>query len=158
MADKRLIIDLAQCDRCEECGVDCGGVPTLREQATFELVCRRCALASCVAACPFDALERLADGGVIRRHNLRCVSCKLCAHACPFGTIYPEMLGFYQAPCHGCRPDEGQAPPCVAGCARGALEYRALEPNEPGVYVIDGFLAARAERWVRRELTGEAAP
>ncbi|GAG96045.1 unnamed protein product [marine sediment metagenome] len=92
---KRLIIDLALCDQCDSCAVGCGGLLSLREKATFELVCRRCAQASCIIACPFGALERLDDGAVIKRHNLRCVSCKLCAQACPFGTIYPELLPFY---------------------------------------------------------------
>ena len=37
--------------------------------------------------------------GVIMRYNLRCVSCKSCALACPFGTIYTEMLPFYATHC-----------------------------------------------------------
>ena len=65
---QRLIIDLAKCDRCESCGVQCSyydrphagdhGMLLLREQATFAVVCRRCRHASCIEACPFEALER----------------------------------------------------------------------------------------------------
>ena len=88
-----IIIDLAVCDRCEECTAGPAAL-ALRERATFELVCRRCEQASCVLACPFAALERTEDG-IIKRHNMRCVSCKSCALACPFGTIYMELLPFY---------------------------------------------------------------
>ncbi len=81
----------------------------LRERATFALVCRQCLYASCIIACPFDAIER-QDDGIIKRYNLRCVSCKLCAHACPFGTIYPEMLQFYEAHCDNCLGRNEAAP------------------------------------------------
>jgi Fe-S-cluster-containing hydrogenase component 2 len=149
----RLVIDLAACDRCYDssgdCSVGCGGLTGLREIATFELICRRCEHASCVIACPFDALERTEDGGVIKRHNLRCVSCQLCAQACPFGTIYPEMLPFYAVQCDGCAGREEKA--CVAGCRQGALEYRQVEADEEGVHIVDEYLAARTDRWRRQE-------
>jgi Fe-S-cluster-containing hydrogenase component 2 len=157
---RRLIIDLAQCDRCESCGVHCDyyyrpheqdhGLLGLRERATFELVCRRCEFASCVIACPFEAIERQGDG-VIRRYNLRCVSCKLCALACPFGTIYPDMLPFYETPCDACLNRNDEAPPCVASCGQGALEYRLVDPVEKEVHIVDEHLAARTHRWVKRE-------
>ena len=83
---ERLVIDLAACDRCDSCSVG-PAVLALRERATFELVCRRCEHASCVEACPFDALERGEDG-IIKRHNMRCVSCKSCSLASSFGSSY----------------------------------------------------------------------
>ncbi len=150
---KRLVIDLVACDSCHsaegECAVACGGMLGLREKATFELLCRRCEHASCIVACPFGALERLEAGGVIRRHNLRCVSCTLCAQACPFGTIYTELLPFYESRCDGCagRPQKN----CVSLCRQGAVEYRVVDPGEKGVLIIDEYLAARAERWTRVE-------
>lgn len=157
---KRLIIDLDRCDQCETCGVDCGegyspqssarAMLALRERATYAVVCRRCEEASCVDACPFDALERQADG-VLERHNLRCVSCKLCAHACPFGTIYLDMVPFYVAPCDGCLGREGGAPPCAGSCGRGAIEYREVAQDEPGIHVVDEHLAARSRKWIKRE-------
>ena len=157
---KRLLIDLEACDECERCGVSCAyfyrphledhGVLAIRERATFALVCRRCAVASCIEACPYDALERDADG-LLSRHNLRCVSCKLCAHACPFGTIYPDTLSFYVTPCDHCLSGGDQIPPCVASCDRGALAYRELNPDEIDVHVLDDRLAARAPRWIKHE-------
>lgn len=157
---KFLVIDLYKCDRCESCTVDCGyhdrlnadenGLSGLRERATFALICRRCNSASCINACMFDALERGSDD-VIKRHNLRCVSCKMCAHACPFGTIYTDMLSFYQVNCDLCLEQDTQ-PQCVASCPHGALEFRELEPTEPDVHVVDQHLAARANRWVRQEV------
>jgi len=159
---KRLVIDLDKCDQCDRCGVRCGyfyrpgaedhGVLGLRQRATFELVCRRCEEPSCVDVCPVEALERRADG-VLLRHNLRCVSCKLCAHACPFGTIYPDMVPFYVSPCDACLGSGEAEPPCVRTCSRGALAYREVEGDEPRLHILDERLAARTVQWVKREPT-----
>ena len=157
---RRLVIDLDNCDQCDRCGVTCkyfyrplaedNGIIGLRERATFEVICRRCEEPSCVQACVFNALERQADG-VLKRHNLRCVSCKLCAHACPFGTIYPDMLPFYVTPCDGCLEGGDTEPPCVQSCSRGALAYRDVDPDEPRLHILDEHLAARSLKWIKRE-------
>jgi Fe-S-cluster-containing hydrogenase component 2 len=166
---ERLIIDLAACDGCESCSVG-PAMLALRERATFELVCRRCEHASCVLACPFDALER-SEEGIIKRHNMRCVSCKSCALACPFGTIYPELLPFYSMDYDaavglfaGARhagdekrraggdpqiPEPARA--LLQLCQCNALEYREVDPDEPDIHIIDDFLAARTRRWIRKE-------
>ena len=158
---KRLVIDLDRCDGCASCRVRCTyfyrpragdhGVLGLRERATFALVCRRCKLASCIEACAFGALERDGDG-VLQRHNLRCVSCTLCAQACPFGTIYADLLTFYQSPCDYCIGRVAdEAPPCAGSCGRGAIEYRTVQDGEEGVYMVDDHLAARAVKWIGQE-------
>ena len=158
---RRLLIDLEKCQGCDECVVDCRyhfrpmpadhGLAGLRERASYHLVCRRCEVPSCIAACAFDALERRGDG-VLERHNLRCVSCMACAHACPFGTILPEMLPFYDTPCDPCLEAAGdEPPPCVASCRRGGLEFREIGPDEPSVHIVDDHLAARVRRWQKRE-------
>ena len=157
---KRLIIDLEKCDQCECCIVDCGhynrrhtgenGLSGLRQKATFAVICRRCAHASCIDACAFDAIDRGEDM-VLQRHNMRCVSCKMCAHACPFGTIYADMLAFYEVNCDACLSMADGTPACVASCPHGALEYRVTNATETGIHIVDEYLAARAQGWVRRE-------
>jgi len=159
---KRLFIDLNKCDECEKCTVECSylyrsditdhGVLGLREAATFALVCRRCEEPSCVAACRFDALERQEDG-VLKRHNMRCVSCKCCSHACPFGTIYPETVPFYVTNCDFCITSSDEEPPCVIGCKKQAIEYREVEESEKeGVYVLNDNLAVRSLKWDKKDV------
>ena len=158
---RRIVIDLDVCHQCDACVVECRyhhrslpadhGIRGLRERATYLLVCRRCEAPSCIAACAFDALEFGPDG-VLERHNLRCVSCMACAHACPFGTILPDMLPFYDTPCDYCSTAAGdEPPPCVASCTRGGLEYREVGADEESVHVVDDRLAARARKWEKRE-------
>jgi Fe-S-cluster-containing hydrogenase component 2 len=157
---KRLFIDLTQCDACETCTVQCAyfyqpnatehGILALREQVSFMLVCRRCEDPSCVAACKFDALERQEDG-VMKRYNMRCVGCKCCAHACPFGTIYPETVPFYAARCDYCIGLSNGEPACLTGCAKGAIEFREVEeaPDED-IYVLSDHLAVRSPKWDKK--------
>lgn len=156
-----MLIDLNVCDDCEECGVECDyhyrpsdaehGILALRELAQFALVCRRCENPSCVNACPFDALERQEDG-LLKRYNMRCVSCKSCAHACPFGTIYPDTVPFYITGCDYCIGQGDLAPACAASCGKGALEYREVDEDEEGVFILNDHLAARAPRWDKRNV------
>lgn len=167
---ERLIIDLAACDQCDTCRIG-PAMLALRERATYELVCRRCEQASCVRACPFDALEKTSDG-VIKRHNMRCVSCKSCALACPFGTIYMELLPFYAVDygaalkvllelgaAKAAIDDErgqGERLTPLPQCARKAVAYGEVATDDPGIHIIDEYLAARTRRWVRDE-RGEVA-
>ena len=160
---KRLVIDLETCSGCPSCTARCAyfyrphaqdhGIDGLRERATFALLCRRCPEPSCIKACAYRALERQPDG-LLARHNLRCVSCKLCAQACPFGIIYPELLGFYETPCDFCTGSLGpdDRPPCVASCPRGAVAYREVEAAEvedgkKRLHLIGEHLAAIADAW-----------
>ena len=159
---KRLFIDLNRCDECEKCAVNCAyfyrpqmtdhGMLALREVATFALICRRCEEPSCVAACKFEALERQTDG-VLKRHNLRCVSCKSCSHACPFGTIYPETVPFYVTRCDYCLGLGDQQIPCAINCANKAIEFRDVEESvKDGIFLVGEHLAVRAPRWDKKDV------
>jgi MinD superfamily P-loop ATPase len=142
-AQKRLLIDLAKCDQCSQPADGCE-VLALREKATFALICRRCEHASCIIACPFDALERSEDGGVIRRHNLR--SCEATLEA---------AVGAASAAIDRGENQESRLKPLLQ-CLNGALEYREVDPAEPGVHIVDEQLAARTQAWAKLE-TGEEA-
>ncbi len=158
---KKLVIDLNQCDECEKCAVKCAyhyqpqpasehGILALREEVNFLLVCRRCENPCCAAACRFEALER-QPGGFMKRYNLRCVSCKCCAHACPFGTIYPDTVPIYSARCDYCLPLAGGEPACVASCVKNAIEHREVEEGEDLIMLGD-HLAVRSRRFSKNDL------
>lgn len=157
---KKLFIDLEICDGCEECTVECTymykprmadhGILSLREQAHFALICRRCEEPSCVAACRFDALER-QDDGVMKRYNMRCVSCKSCANACSFGTIYLETIPFYVTRCDCCVGSNGRKPACVSGCSKKAIEFKDVEESpENNIYVVSENLAVHSPKWDKK--------
>ena len=155
---KRLLIDLNKCDACDTCTVKCGyfyqpdvtdhGLVALRELIAYILVCRRCENPSCVAACRFSALERQPDG-VLQRYNMRCVSCKCCSQACPFGTIYAEVIPFFSTRCDYCLGKLGQGDPsCLSTCAKQAITFQEVEESEKeGIFFVNEHLAAKAPKW-----------
>lgn len=159
---KRLFIDLTKCDGCEECTVQCEyfyqpeatehGILALRELATFAVVCRRCEEPNCAAACRFEALERQKEG-MMKRYNMRCVSCKSCAHACPFGTIYPELVPFYTATCDYCLQGDEDEPACIVKCEKDALSFREVEESaDEEIYVLSEHLAVHAPKWDKEDV------
>jgi len=158
---KRLFIDLDICSECPECVAKCSyfyhpqnnGVITLLELATYSLICRQCEEGTCVKSCPNDALEKQPDS-ILRRYNLLCISCKSCSHACPFRTIYPELIPYFVAKCDWCLDRiEERGPDCVNSCPPGAVRFQEVkESPEEGVYFVGDNLAIRSSiRWQREE-------
>ena len=158
---KRLLIDLEKCRNCEKCDIDCSyfyhpynsGVIYLREVAEFAASCRKCDEAPCVNSCPQEALEKQEDG-IIKRYNLRCVSCNSCSYACPFGTILPELIPYAVSRCDFCvgRVTGDELPVCVGDCGEGAIEYGNFEPDEKAHrFLVGEHLIVHAIPWKKEE-------
>jgi Fe-S-cluster-containing dehydrogenase component len=151
---KKLVIDLAKAQLQEDSGVRCSykhhpgnrGFDSLLEMIRFALICRRCELAPCVKACPNDALEKVAsernDAGILVRHNMLCTGCGTCAVACPFGTIYTDLIPYPSSVCDRCegRLAEGEKPLCVTTCGDGSIDYGEAEVGDDMVEVFDGIV------------------
>jgi Fe-S-cluster-containing dehydrogenase component len=143
MTDK-LIIDLAKSKLQQESGVRCSykhhpenkGFDSLLEMIRFALICRRCEGAPCIKACPRSALEKIKtgddDAGILKRSKMLCTGCGSCTIACPFGTIYPELVPFPSSVCDVCkgRLVDGEKPLCVNTCNDGSIEYGQITPGD----------------------------
>ena len=157
---KKLVIDLDVCRDSDNYELQCSytqhpgnqGIIRLRELATYELVCRRCEERSCVLACPVEALEANEDG-ILVRHNLRCVGCQSCLHACPFGTLLDEVIAFTMSGCDMCpQLQAGQAPLCVTSCSNSAVRFEEIaDPLPEDMYLIGDRFAVRSKHWQRVE-------
>ncbi|UCB56417.1 MAG: 4Fe-4S dicluster domain-containing protein [Candidatus Omnitrophota bacterium] len=163
--DKRLFIDLDVCasGECEECVVKCSyfyhpgnnGIVSVAEVATYYLVCRRCEEPHCVNACPVEALEEQEDKEkLLTRHNMRCVSCKSCSHACPYGTIYPELVPLLTHSCDFCLDRRAwlSDPLCIQSCPYGALSLKDadLKLNEH-TFLVGDNLIVHSTHWDREK-------
>ncbi len=159
--DKRLFINLDVCatGKCQKCEIKCSylyhpencGIISAVELATYSLVCRRCEEPHCVKACPQEALEQQKDKNkLLIRHNLRCVSCKSCSHACPYGTIYPENVPLLIHNCDYCldRRNTKDEPLCISSCPHGALllAQADLELDE-NTFLVGNNLIIHSTHW-----------
>jgi Fe-S-cluster-containing hydrogenase component 2 len=87
------------------------------------VVCFQCHEAGCVAACPSEALVRNERTGSIDMVRERCIKCRMCVAACPFGNmLWDETYGIVQK-CDLCGGD----PRCVPFCPTAALRYLPAE-------------------------------
>ncbi len=88
--------------------------------------CMHCIDPACVSVCPVAALEKTAAGPVIY-HKERCIGCRYCMAACPFGipkSQWEKTFPLIQK-CDFCadRLARGEEPACGAACPTGALIY-----------------------------------
>lgn len=129
---------------------------SLLEVAEFSVYCRQCKEAFCIEACPKVALEHQGNG-MIRRYNMRCVGCKSCVLACPFGTIFPEIINYITSKCDYClnqlehNPD--YKPACVITAPDKTFMIIELDSEDPknNLFFIGDRLAVRSRSWRYKE-------
>jgi glutamate synthase small subunit-like protein len=98
------------------------------------VTCRHCEDAPCVQVCPTAALSHDVDS--IRLSKEKCIGCKTCVLACPFGAIsmVEESVTVADRPtsrisahkCDLCTSD-AKSPACVAACPTGAVKVFSPE-------------------------------
>lgn len=134
---RQIIIDPSRCTACRACETACSLVKTgtvnpelsrIRVQQWkddyfyYPLVCAQCEIPYCALACPTEALEKNHDTGWVDFFPDKCIGCKMCVTACPFGAI--TMEGSKAAKCDLCGGD----PTCVKFCEPQAIRFG--EPEE----------------------------
>lgn len=95
-------------------------------QRTVKVQCMHCLSPACASACPVGALRKTAAGPVVYDAS-RCIGCRYCMIACPFGIPRYEWDRPLPvvAKCNFCveRQARGERPACVAACPAGALQF-----------------------------------
>ena len=132
------------------------GAFSLLEVAEFSSYCRQCRDAFCVTACPKEALER-QDTGLLKRYNMRCVGCKSCVLACPFGCIFPEVINYISAKCDHCLNQLQENPDYVPACVKTAptdtfsMQDLAAEDPKNHLYFVGDHVAVKSPGWRQKE-------
>ena len=99
-------------------------------------LCNQCAEPPCVQVCPVGATFQTQDG-VVLVDDERCMGCRYCIQACPYGARYLNPVTRTADKCTFCyhRITKGLLPACVEVC-----------PTEARIF---GDLKAEADRLVR---------
>ncbi|MCI6573863.1 MAG: dimethylsulfoxide reductase subunit B [Actinomycetaceae bacterium] len=86
--------------------------------------CNHCDNPVCMEVCPTTAMSKRPDGTVYVDEN-KCVGCRYCQWACPYGAPQLNPQTGHMSKCDLCYDyrSEGKEPACVAACPSRALDW-----------------------------------
>ena len=114
-------------------------------------VCKHCANAACLEACPTGSLIRTEYGTVYVQQDI-CNGCGFCVPACPFGVIdrAPKEGQFEAGTAHKCtlcydRLKDDMTPACAKSCPTASIQFGDLDELQERARARLGELHARGE-------------
>jgi Fe-S-cluster-containing dehydrogenase component len=134
---KIITVDPDKCTGCRLCELACSLKNTgefnparariqvigFDEVFCLPVTCFHCEQPYCAELCPISAITKEEALGIIRVSKEKCVGCKICTLACPFGNIVFSTEEKVAVKCELC---DGE-PECVLFCPTGALEFREAD-------------------------------
>ena len=166
-----MVIDLKRCIGCQTCTITCktendtrpgifwnrvlveetGQYPQVGKYF-LPRICMHCENPSCVEVCPTGASAKREDG-IVKVDEDKCVGCKYCIVACPYGARYfnednggyygkeliaNEIIGYRRhklgvvTKCNFClhKLDRQAQPACVKSCLAEARVFGDLDDSE----------------------------
>ena len=95
---------------------------------SLSLACNLCVEAVCAEVCPTKAIAR-RDDGLVLIDAAKCVGCRYCGWACPYGAPQYDERSGTMTKCDLCAEDldAGGVPACVSSCPMRALDLVTLE-------------------------------
>jgi Fe-S-cluster-containing dehydrogenase component len=145
MPIKTLFVDPSRCIGCRSCEAACRECDSHKGEsmvmvdfvardvsvATQPTVCMHCQdpLAPCAQVCPAIAILITPEGVVQQADPSRCIGCRNCVYACPFGVPKFDVKARLMKKCNLCydRTSQGLKPWCAQVCPTQALWYGDYE-------------------------------
>lgn len=90
--------------------------------------CQHCENPLCVEVCPAGAITKREDGVVLIDQD-KCIGCRYCEWACPYGAPVFDQAKGVMGKCNFCEDllAKGENPACVDACVMRALEFGELD-------------------------------
>ena len=107
----------------------------------FPRSCLHCEDAACVTVCPTGASYKRQEDGIVLVDEDKCIGCKLCSWACPYGAREFDQDGGVMKKCTLCidriynpnLPEGERIPACVRACPTSARHYGDLADPDSAV-------------------------
>ena len=154
MAHKTMVIDLDRCIGCYACEMACkqennvplgvhynkvltigpiGKFPNIR-QYYLHSICQCCENAPCVTVCPTGASYKTEDGQILINKE-KCIGCRLCMFACPYGARSFNADAKVVEKCTLCQhlQQVDEKPACVKVCCAKARFFGDIDDPESDV-------------------------
>lgn len=156
MTRRCLIVNLDRCSGCDSCVVHCkyenglglgeywnhvvavgpdGDFPDV-QMYWLPVFCQQCENAACVHVCPTGASYRDPNTNVVLVDKDKCIGCRYCIFACPYGVRHFNENDGVVEKCTLCSQltASGQdVPACVHNCPTGARLFGDLDDPESDV-------------------------
>lgn len=87
------------------------------------MTCLQCDTPHCMTVCTVNAITKDSKTGVVRVDKDKCIGCKMCVSACPFGNMTYSSRLMQVVKCDLC----SGTPQCVRECPTTALEFKELD-------------------------------
>lgn len=155
-----IYIDTKRCMNCRACEIACklennlpaGPRYTMVVESDFTtedgrdkseflpMPCLHCGEPACTKACPTGAVYKRVDGIVVVNQS-KCIGCRECLWACPFGVPQFGSDGKMQK-CNMClhRLENNEIPACARACNAEAIKVGTVE--EISAYVREKYAQA----------------
>lgn len=147
-----IVVDLDRCIGCYSCEANCkmendialgeywnkvivegpfGTFPDI-EQYWLPTMCQQCEDAPCVHVCPTGASYRDPETNIVLVDKEKCIGCKYCMMACPYGVRSWNKKENVVEKCTLCShlTVNGELPACVAKCCGECRYYGDLDDPE----------------------------
>ena len=112
--------------------------PKAGQTVHFPRSCLHCENAACVTVCPTGASYKRIEDGIVLINEDKCIGCKLCSWACPYGAREFDADQGVMKKCTLCidriynenLPEQERVPACVSTCPASARHFGDLgDPN-----------------------------
>lgn len=140
-----IMVDTERCIGCKSCETACkqeNGVSDGRYRLKvlwinpkggrrldfMAMPCMHCEKPACAASCPVKVISKRKEDGIVLIDKSKCIGCRYCIHACPYGAVNFDTEKKVADKCTYCihRLERNEKPACVSKCPGHALTFGLL--------------------------------